>query len=780
MRLRSIRLQWFRGAASEATLDLGGKSAIIYGTNGAGKSSFVDGVEATLSAGKIGHLGHEYSGRNQEKGLINIARPAGQHTSVEITLADGSSEALTWQSSAPARTQQGTTSVGHWDYRRTALRQEELSEFIRDTKRDKYSAVLPLLGLSRLEAAAENLHKLVKAIERQGDLPSLRAKLDLAADRRKEVFGDQSNEQLLGRLEDLRLKYASAAPVASRAQTAADVLSAIEAQIASLNADQRKAAAIGEIGASDLQTRLSKVSEAAARIAEVAEPLIKERLDVLRAADGFVISGSDLQGPIPCPACGKEIEAYEFREHVANERDRLSAAQKVYDEHRVAVGEVCDEVSRLRNVAAKEDLTGWREGLPPALKLAAAYLGELSVANLRTACGPEDILGLKAKVLPFVTQAGEDAKTLPPNVQTLVEHQNQARALSGSLKAGAIRAGINRADALISLVKELEAGVLEEIAERARKTFESISDDVQRYWKVLQPNDVITDVRLVVPEDNDKAVEVALRFHGKAQDSPRLTLSEGQRNALGLCIFLAMANKAGDDDRPVILDDVVISFDREHRSRVGLLLRQEFAARQIVLLTHDREWFFELQRTLPVNQWVFRRLRPFSTPEVGVTFADHGLDIAAAKARAKTEPEEALGNMRRLMDVALSEIAERIGLAVPHLRGDDNDHRTAGQFLLALERAATHSFRKKVGDTYALHADALAFIKKAKPELAIWGNRGTHTFSSSTTEAEDLIDGCEGVLSSFMCDACGTPVGVYDSSGGKVECRCGTLQWRPA
>lgn len=779
MRLRTISLRWFRGAAEEASLELGGRSAAIYGANGAGKSSFVDAVEVTLSGGKVGHLSHEYSGRNQEKGLLNTARPAGQQTAVVITLTDGSSETLTWQTGAPTRTRQGKTAIEHWDYRRTALRQEELSGFIRATKGDKYGAILPLLGLSHLEAAAENLHKLVKAIERQGDLPALRAKLDLAAQRRKEVFGEQTNDQLLARSEQLRLIYAPKQPVESRTKTVADVLAAIEDQISSLSADQRRAAAVGEIGGSDLEARLVKVSDAVSRIAEVAEPLIKERLEVLSAADGFASAGGDLQGPIACPACGKEVEAEEFREHVVNERDRLSAAQKMYDEHRAAVGEVCEEVARLRTVAGKEDLAGWRAGLSADLAEHAAYLSGLVPADLRNTCGPEDIAELQAKVLPVVTRAAEDSKASPPQVQTLVDHQTEGRVLQASLKAGALRAGLDRADALIRLVKALEAGVREEIAERARTTFDSISGDVQRYWKVLQPNDAITNVRLVVPEDNDKAVEVALRFHGKGQDSPRLTLSEGQRNALGLCIFLAMAHKAADEDRPIILDDVVISFDREHRSRVGALLRQEFEDRQVVLLTHDREWYFELQRTLPAKSWRFQRLRPFTTPDAGITFADHGVDIAAAKARAKTEPEEALGNVRRLMDVALSEVAERIGLAVPHMRGDDNDHRTAGQFLVALERAATKSFRKKAGDAYVPNADALAAIKKTKPELAIWGNRGTHTFSGSTTEAEELIEGCEALIGAFMCDGCGTPVGVFDSTGGKVECRCGNLQWRP-
>lgn len=778
MRLRSIRLQWFRGAATEAMLDLVGKSAVIFGTNGAGKSSFVDGMEATLCAGKIGHLVHEYSGRNQEKGIVNIARPTGQQTRVEITLTDGSSESLTWQSSAPTRARQGATTVEHWDYRRTALRQEELSEFIRDTKRDKYSAILPLLGLSGLEAVADNLHKLVKVIESQADLSALRAKVGLAAERRKEVFGDQSSEQLLARLEALRLEYASAAQVTSRGQTAVDVMSAIEAQIATLSADQRRAAAVGEIGSSDLQSRLSAVSEAAARIATVAEPLIKERLEVLGAADKFSNALNHLQEMMICPACGKEIETEEFREHVASERDRLAAAQKLYDEHRVVVGEVCDEIGRLRNVLSKESLLIWREKLPPDLRASTEYLLQLSINELRSACKISDIQALQEKLLPLVAQAVDEGKALPPNVQSLVEHQNDVRVLSELIGAGAIRASINRADALINLVKKLEVGVIEEIAIRARKTFDSISQEVQKYWEVLQPNDVITDVRLLVPEDNDKAVEVALCFHGKLQDSPRLTLSEGQRNALGLSIFLAMANQAGADDRPIILDDVVISFDREHRSRVGMLLRQEFSSRQIVLLTHDREWFFELQRTLPESQWKFRRLRPFSTPQVGITFAEHGVDIAVAKARAKTDPEEALGNVRRLMDVALSEIAERIGLAVPHLRGDDNDHRTAGQFLVALERAAARSFRTRSGSEYIPNTSALDAIKKIKPELAIWANRGTHTFSGSTTEAEDLIDSCEAVLGAFICGGCETPVGAYKSTGGKVECRCGILQWR--
>lgn len=777
MRLQSVKLQWFRGAAADATLQLDGRSAVVYGPNGAGKSSYVDGVEALLSGGRVSHLSHEYAGRHQEKGLVNTARPTGQSTKVVVTLIDGSTEALSWTSGAPARERTGTTAMS-WEYRRTALRQEDLAGFISATKGEKYSAVVPLLGLSRLEIMADNLHKLVAAVERIGDLQKLRGQVLHADARRAEIFGDATGDQILARLEELRQAYVPHLPVESSVQTLVDVLAAINAQSASSSADQRQAAAVAEIGNSDLGDRLAKVGESAAKVAEVAAPLIKERLEVLSAADRFASVDETLQGTMSCPACGLSIDTGDFKRHIAKEQQRLGDAQKLYDEHRSAIAEVCDEVGRLRLVANKEDLSAWRARLAPELEAGAAYLIGITVADLRTTCGAADIADLKAKVEPLVARAIEDAKQLPPEVQTLIKDQQDAEALFGSYKANALRAAIRRGEALIALVKALEKEVREEMADRARHTFESISGDIQRYWGILQPNEAVSDVRLVIPEGNDKAIDVALRFHGKALDSPRLTLSEGRRNALGLCIFLAMANQTKTADQPIILDDVVISFDRDHRNRVAPLLLREFSDRQVLLLTHDREWYFELERMLPGATWRFRKLLSFASPGAGMAFADQALDWEKAKAKVAIDPEDAISNVRRIMDVALGQIAERIGLAVPHLRGAANDTRSSGHFILALHRAVPGCFRIRNGGTYIAHDAAVAAVAKAKPQLEVWANRGTHTFSAADTEALDLIESCEAVLGLFQCDECSSQVGTKRGNAG-AECSCGKLRWRP-
>ena len=56
MRINAIQLSWFRGAADPVSLEPNGKSMIVYGANGSGKSSFVDAIEYVLNNGKIRHL----------------------------------------------------------------------------------------------------------------------------------------------------------------------------------------------------------------------------------------------------------------------------------------------------------------------------------------------------------------------------------------------------------------------------------------------------------------------------------------------------------------------------------------------------------------------------------------------------------------------------------------------------------------------------------------------------------------------------------------------------
>jgi energy-coupling factor transporter ATP-binding protein EcfA2 len=128
MRINAICLSWFRGAAAEATLEANSKSVVVYGPNGSGKSSFVDAVEYVLERGRIGHLSHEYSGRKQEKGVLNTHAPSDEKCGYNITFADGSKLGISINRDGSASLS-GADHVGmpDWDYKRTVLRQDEVA-----------------------------------------------------------------------------------------------------------------------------------------------------------------------------------------------------------------------------------------------------------------------------------------------------------------------------------------------------------------------------------------------------------------------------------------------------------------------------------------------------------------------------------------------------------------------------------------------------------------------------------------------------------------------------
>ena len=91
LRIKNIELSWFRGAADKSILGVEGKSAVVYGDNGSGKSSFVDAFEYIITRGRIQHLRSEHASRRGQKNCVsNIETPDDQDTTAKILFVDDS------------------------------------------------------------------------------------------------------------------------------------------------------------------------------------------------------------------------------------------------------------------------------------------------------------------------------------------------------------------------------------------------------------------------------------------------------------------------------------------------------------------------------------------------------------------------------------------------------------------------------------------------------------------------------------------------------------------
>ena len=332
---------------------------------------------------------------------------------------------------------------------------------------------------------------------------------------------------------------------------------------------------------------------------------------------------------------------------------------------------------------------------------------------------------------------------------------------------------------LISFINTLEKGIRKEIRIRSQKVIDEISKDIQSMWSTLHPGEPIEEIKLCLPKGTDKAIDIGLNFHGTEQDSPRLTLSEGHRNSLGLCIFLSMAKGDADNNLPLFLDDVVVSLDRGHRGMIAELLEKEFNDRQVIILTHDREWYTELRQQLDKKIWSFKALFPYETPDIGIRWSHKTTTFDDARSQLKDRPDAAGNDARKILDVELALIAERLRIRMPYLRAHKNDERMAHDFLLRFIADGQKCFQKRTSKGYEPNTDAIDLFNDADRLLISWANRASHSFDIVRPEATKLIEACEKALDSFKCSSCKRGVWFADAGGSDlVQCQCGEIRWR--
>ena len=787
MSIQSLTLSWFRGASNEVTLEPKGKSVLVYGENGAGKSSFVDALEYVLNDHRVGHLAHEYAGKRQEHALLNVNAPEGTNARIQLVLEPETSFSIGIDPTGhtQAVSSDAADILNGWEYRRIVLRQDEVANFVNDTKGDKYSALLPLLGLEDYEQAAENLRQLAKAVESQGQLSAKTARIDQLRSGAIGILSDISREHLTMVLDDIWSRYMSETPPPKGLQARCTQLAEeLEKQVSSLDSVNQRHAAVSAVGSKELLPAIRAARAASAKVARVAESLVASRVAVLRESREYLgeLAPADTEA-VKCPTCGATIAAQRLRAHIERELNKLTTAEAALSSRAEAFRILREEVNAFKKALSEPAVLTWRHNLEvkPGLASHVARLEKVTHKHVHPKASSDllDKLEDAAKAIQSVAKAS--VKKAPPETKALVADRDRVKAINNALSAARLKREVAKIQALVNLINDLEAAARDEIRAQSEQVVASITEDIQAFWAILHPGEPIRDVKLYIPDDAEKAIDIGLSFYGVEQVSPRLTLSEGHRNSLGLCVFLAMARQGDTDGRPIVLDDVVVSFDRNHRGMIAELLSEQFSDRQILVLTHDRDWYSELVKHLPQKSWRFIQLLPWLDPIAGIRTAERKGTFDDARSIIQTNPSKAGHEARRTMDLELAHLTEKLQVQMPYMRSTRNDHRVAHDFLLRLKSEAPKRLLIKQGKQFVPVGDSKAVLDKATRLLETWGNKGTHTEDVVRHEANKLIDACEAALQIFTCrdPDCGGEVWRYPAdSGSHTQCGCGQTRWK--
>ena len=193
-----------------------------------------------------------------------------------------------------------------------------------------------------------------------------------------------------------------------------------------------------------------------------------------------------------------------------------------------------------------------------------------------------DRIGTRARIqLPSATPEQTAWDTL-----TRLEENLRGLATASTSQVAALAAN-QRAMLLLTAFQNARDHVLAAL-------YDSIRDRFVELYKHLHGPDEETFSASLVPDG--AGLDLKVDFYGRGSHPPHALHSEGHQDSMGICLYLALADRLtrGVIDL-IILDDVVMSVDADHRRRLCSLLSRFFSHRQFVITTHDRTWATQLR-----------------------------------------------------------------------------------------------------------------------------------------------------------------------------------------
>lgn len=753
-RLQRLTMSAFRGVPGEMTVDFGaGLSLAVYGENGTGKSTIADALEWYLT-GQIELLTHE----GRQHAIRNLRGSKGLATSVEVA-TDGS---LGGRRVFPD--EGGGEALAAAGRETFLLRGRTLADFINKTKTEKWKALVEILGLDAMESLREDLQRARNDLRKQVKT----AEEQVQSFRQALASGDEpaSEETVLGNLQQICGMLGVDAPPSLDTVLDPKWMAGV-AGVSSPGEGRDSVVAEGSrLDTPALDTRALEawnalVSSERARALPHAS-LIQEakRLLATTRIDGR------------CPLCGQAVDEAELARRIEGSLLSLMEATRELEQRRE---EVAQMGAALRAAHERRESLARRAS---AFQIELPALPSFPQAPL---AGIESLAAVDAKAMGdfhsalrrWDQAAREACAQAAPAASTTRESQLVMLAALcqqiGSWRASERRAA--EAARACALAEKVFDAYQERQKQDVAALLARISLRVARIYLALHPGEELGSVS--IEPWTAKGVELAIEFYGSHQRPPHGVLSESHLNSLAIALFLAMAETFNEKLRFLVLDDVINSFDLEHRSHLADLLASEFSDWQLVVLTHDHQFFEHLTRRAP--SWKKLELTSWSYGEGPRTaaYAAGGMLAAARERLEQGDVGGAAAKARRALEEQLQEVCQGLEAPLAFRRGQANEQREIGELLRGLRRVLKEHARALLDELEpsfkTLEADVQATLN-----VEVHASRGR----SGASEVEAAVKRIEELDRRWSCPGCGTR--VWHRGGPEAaRCKCGKSAFPP-
>ena len=758
-RVQRLVMRAFRGIPGEMTVDFGkGDSMVIYGDNGTGKSTIADALEWYFTGG-IELLSHE--GRQHAVSYVGGER--GEATSVEVFTNGTLGGKVVIPDERSVETFQAMR-------RETfLLRGRTLADFINKTKTEKWKALVEILGLEAIENLREDLQRArneLRKLSKAGD-EEVRAYRRALASGSDEV----SDDMVLGSLQQICTMLGVDPPRTLDQVVDPSWMTAVVGASAAVSKGSDRERLLAEIKTLSPPAFDRRAVDAWNELVSSDRAKLLPRASLVREAKRLFETGSTDKGR--CPLCGQKVDDNSLAQSIERALADVMAASRDLESVRDSVAQLADDLEAAHDLrlSIHSRAGGMELGLPAVPEMPHA-LPRVSVETLT----PLDIDAIASAVSDLRkwdrsagTIAGKAAPAEPSARDTqlvmlaaLCQQVNAWRL--AEKKATRARGALEIAERVFDAYQNKQKEDLTELLKQ-------ISLRVARIYSTLHPGEDLDAVS--VEPWTAKGIELAVEFHGSRQRPPHGVLSESHLNSLAIALFLAMAESFNEQIGFLLLDDVINSFDVEHRGRLAEILADEFSEWQLIVLTHDQPFFEHLSRRAP--SWRRLEFTSWSHASGPRTTQYETTDILrdARERLDRGDTHDAAARARRALEELLQEVCEALWAPLPFRRGQANDKREIGELLKGLRRTLKERARPQLESLEPLLKNLEADVGAAL-NVAVHASRA-RPGGSEVRSALERIAALDGT---WTCPECRTRV-WYRGTPDAGRCKCGQSSFPP-
>lgn len=821
MRLTELKIHGFRAfPPEEQVFQFNRDNVAVLGDNGTGKSSILAAVEFLLS-GSLTHLSGEGTGSLNISDHVPHQDATENECYVEGRFETEDGDTGTFRRSASEISElvqvdgdidADDVDVSQWNDDHLILTRGELLQFVEATPRNRGEELSNLLNLRGVRNRTEGFGQVKETVEQREDEVAdecRRIVSDIGSSLGLNIGFPISEDHRASIAEKLneRLDILQADNISSLSEFD-DAMETIDLEVSGEVRDPLYQTATGNriesvlANLEEFEDYEERFQELSAKQDEILSYNLDEfdQLDLFRTADRLVDSETQ-----DCPLCGEHHSEDYLQSRVQRRLETLSELENLRDEIENLRVELLSDIRPLEeeSVELVDELydgldMGEHNGIEENVDRLSEFADKVSSIRSRIETSliqhdEEDELMIREFSVEDVifdisgTQSSLDSimdyiDDLEPRGRYTDAHADlvrvrdsfaELRSLEPELEE--IRELENELETVVSLFDEAREETLDEL-------YSSIEHNFNQYYTTINPDE--EEIDLSLDYDGTDSVDIEAQ-HGDRRDSPLAFHSEGHLDTMGICLFLALREEL-DTSGPdiVLLDDIVMSIDKNHRRGVARLLADYFDdGTQAILATHDEVWADQLrergiipgENAIEIADWGLSTGPVMSWGNWGLI--EERLDEddphgAAAHLRRTAEKVGRILSMRLKVEMefkprySVKDYSQAIDNRISEAASKTKDQRSDGTEMWKQAKEIDDARGDILGDPPLNELNRMIHYNSEE-----WGQLGVE-------DLRGVLDQWKNIDDLMTCDSCGSWLS-YSRDGDHrwIQCECRDIQF---